>query len=59
MAYVPSSELLARLAQVGGGVDAQAHTAQGEGQQFADVAFVVHDQGTAVFAHSFPSPSPM
>ena len=47
------------LAQVGSGIDTQAHAAQRERQQLADVALVVDDQGTAVFAHSIPSLSPM
>ena len=38
-------QLRAGLATVGGGVGAQAHPAQGQDQQFADVVFVVDDQG--------------
>ncbi|KAG0773909.1 hypothetical protein G6F35_015358 [Rhizopus arrhizus] len=37
--------------QVGGGTDAQPHAAEGQYQQFADVAFVVDDEGAAGFVH--------
>ena len=37
--------------EVGGGADAQPHAAQGEHQQFADVAFVVNNQGAMCHIH--------
>ncbi|MCY1246627.1 hypothetical protein D9M72_598790 [compost metagenome] len=46
-----AGQQLARFGEVGRGADAQAHAAQGQYQQFADVAFVVDDEGAAVFVH--------
>jgi hypothetical protein len=45
-------QLLARRGQVGRGVDPQAHPSQGQDQQFADVAFVVDDQGGTGGSHA-------
>lgn len=42
---------LARFGQVGGGADAQAHPAQGENKQFANVTLVIDNQGTFRFVH--------
>src|SRR5690606_13808420 len=49
-----AGELRAGLGEVGGGVGAQPHAAQGEDQQFADVVLVVDDQGAGywVLAHA-------
>ncbi len=49
-----ASQQLARLAQVGGGVDAQAHAAQGEGEELTDVALVIDNQCAAVLCHVCP-----
>ncbi len=46
-----AGQQLAGFGQVGGGTDAQAHAAKGQYQQFADVAFIVDDEGAAGFVH--------
>ncbi|GFF09159.1 hypothetical protein SM139_4196, partial [Stenotrophomonas maltophilia] len=46
-----AGQQLTCLGQVGGGTDAQPHAAEGQHQQFADVAFVVDDEGAAGFIH--------
>jgi len=46
-----AGQQLARFGQVGGGTDAQPHAAEGQYQQFADVAFIVDDEGAAGFVH--------
>ena len=50
------SQLRARGGDIGGGVHANAHPAQGHHQEFADVAFVVYDQGAAGVCHVLLEP---
>lgn len=49
-----AAQQLAGLAEIGGGIDAQAHAAQRQCQQFSDVAFVIDDQGATALIHAFP-----
>lgn len=46
-----AGQQFAGFGEVGGGADAKAHAAKGQHQQFADVAFIVDDEGAAGFVH--------
>jgi len=46
-----AGQQLTGFGEVGGGADAQAHAAQGQYQQFADVTLVIDDEGAAGVIH--------
>ncbi len=48
-----AGQQFAGFGEVGGGADAQAHAAEGQHQQFADIAFIVDDEGAAGFVHGW------